>query len=285
MSAGRAKARIAEANVIEGICIGAQSKAFLAAQSRMPVGALGKLGTMTALLKDRLAEAMVEAKATQADLARHCGISRASVNGWLSGATKSLDGANLTKAAEYLHVTPGWLAGTSTQKRPIEARDSALAPILAWEHTDELPYGEYVLVPRLAIRLAAGHGADNSHQVQVELSQETPQAFRAEWIRRLRLRPNRLAAMQAAGNSMEPRIHDGDSLLIDTSQTQVRDGGVYALWYDGGERVKRLFLRPGGGLLLRSDNPMHPEITLSHDEAACVRVIGRIVHVSGVGGL
>jgi hypothetical protein len=110
-----------------------------------------------------------------------------------------------------------------------------MEPILAWEHPDDLPEGEFVMVPRLDVHLSAGGGRE---QVEIDLVKDNPQAFRAEWIRSC-AEARKLAAMRASGESMEPTIHDGDSLLVDTSQTNVVDGKVYALWYDGGERVKR----------------------------------------------
>jgi phage repressor protein C with HTH and peptisase S24 domain len=163
-----------------------------------------------------------------------------------------------------------------------EPSAQGLAPIYAWEHEDELPPGEYVMVPRLDVHLSAGNGKD---QVEIDLSRQSPQAFRAEWIRERKFKPKRLAAMTASGNSMEPAIHHGDSLLVDTSQTEVVDGRVYALWYEGGERVKRLFRLPGGGLRIKSDNPEHGAIELGPDYTGHVRVIGRVVHRSGTGGL
>lgn len=157
-----------------------------------------------------------------------------------------------------------------------------MTPILAWEHPDDLPPGEFVMVPRLGVRLSAGNG---HHQVEIEFTKQTPQAFRADWIRDKRLKPNKLAAMTAAGDSMEPGICDGDSLLVDTSQTDVVDGRVYALWYEGGERVKRLFRLPGGGLRIKSDNAEHGAIELGPDYPGHVRILGRVVHRSGSGGL
>jgi phage repressor protein C with HTH and peptisase S24 domain len=157
-----------------------------------------------------------------------------------------------------------------------------MEPVLAWEHEDDLPPGEFVMVPRLDVRLSAGGGRD---QVEIELVKENPQAFRSEWIRLMKLKPAKLAAMRADGASMEPTIHHGDSLLVDTAQTNVVDGKVYALWYDGGERVKRLFRLPGGGLRIKSDNPEFDPIELGPEYGGHVRIIGRVVHRSGIGGL
>lgn len=181
-------------------------------------------------------------------------------------------------------------ADTPQFSRPApEARAAAAAPsmqpILAWQHETDLPEGEYVMVPRLEVHLSAGNGAGKS-QVEIDFNEAQPQAFRADWIRQQQLKPKRLAALTARGDSMEPSIFDGDSLLVDTSQTEVIDKKVYALWYEGGERVKRLFRMPGGGLRIKSDNSAeYPEIILGPDYAGQVRVIGRVVHRSGTGGL
>ena len=181
-------------------------------------------------------------------------------------------------------VPPSAIAYSS--RPPVTAQEPrasyGMEPILAWEHQDDLPEGEFVMVPRLDVHLSAGGGRE---QVEIELVKENPQAFRTEWIRLMRLKPAKLAAMRAAGESMEPTIHDGDSLLVDTSQTTVVDGKVYALWYDGGERVKRLFRLPGGGLRIESDNPRFRALEVPAGETEHVRIIGRVVHRSGTGGL
>jgi phage repressor protein C with HTH and peptisase S24 domain len=159
-----------------------------------------------------------------------------------------------------------------------------MAPILAWDYEDDLPPGEFVMVPRLDVKLSAGNGTGHN-QVEIEFARQAPQAFRAEWIRAQHLKPKKLAAMTASGDSMEPSIYNSDSLLVDTGQVEVLDGKVYALWYDGGERVKRLYRMPGGGLRIKSDNPAYDPIVLGPDYAGHVRILGRVVHRSGMGGL
>jgi hypothetical protein len=114
---------------------------------------------------------------------------------------------------------------------------------------------------------------------------DNPQAFRSEWIRLMRLKPNKLAAMRASGESMEPTIHDGDSLLMDTGANQragrqglcplvrrrrAREAPVPATWWRPADRLGQ----PGTTTIeVGPDYPEH------------VRIIGRVVHRSGVGGL
>jgi phage repressor protein C with HTH and peptisase S24 domain len=246
-------------------------------------------------LKERITRAFDEAKkagrvGSQAELAKKIGIERASVNAWFSGETHSIDGANLTKAADILGVSAHWLATGEGGMVAAEPRANyGLAPILAWEYEGDLPPGDYIQIPRFAVSLSAGQGDEQRNlgfQFHIEFNRGETLAFRTDWIRKMRLNPSKLVSMRVYGDSMEERLHDGDAVVIDTSQTEVLDGKVYALWYDGGERVKRLHRMPGGGLLIRSDNEAkYPPLSLTADQAQTVRIIGRVVHISGEGGL
>ncbi|MEW9876577.1 LexA family protein [Pseudomonas putida] len=62
-------------------------------------------------LQERLRQIMAgPPKISQAALARACGIKPPSVNDWLSGKTKTIEGQNLLLAADFLGVAPKWLA-------------------------------------------------------------------------------------------------------------------------------------------------------------------------------
>lgn len=223
----------------------------------------------------------------QSDFAERMGVAPANVTNWKQ---RGMPADLYARAATVLgRSVDALLAATDDLGAPGVGAAGApassavgLNPILAWEHPDDLPDGEFVFVPRLEVQLSAGHGRD---QVEIQFMKAQPQAFRSDWIRRERLRPAKLASMYAHGDSMEPSIWDGDSLVVDTSQTAVVDGRVYALWYDGGERVKRLYRLPGGGLRIKSDNSEYPAIDLGPESLEHVRVIGRVVHRAGKGGL
>lgn len=160
-------------------------------------------------------------------------------------------------------------------------QSSELRPIHAWEYEEDLPAGEYALVPRLEVKLSAGPGSGAS-QLEFDFDDAQLRAYSADWIRKNRLKPNKLRVMKGAGRSMEPSIYDGDDLLVNLADTEIVDGRAYALWYEGGERVKRLYRMPGGGLRIRSDNATDfPEIILGPEYTGHVRVIGRVIDRSG----
>jgi phage repressor protein C with HTH and peptisase S24 domain len=217
---------------------------------------------------------------TQTDLAGKTSIAQSTIGRIIRG--ESMPSADyLQRIASALEADVATILGDGNTS--LQSALSRMRPLLTWEHPDDLPPGEFALVKRLAVKLSAGNGHE---QVEVLLDQEKqPQAFRADWIRKMGLKPASLACLEATGHSMEPRIQDGDGLVIDRSQTDVQDGRVYALWYDGGERVKRLYRLPGGGLRIASDNPAFAPIDLQHDSLARITILGRVVHVAGEGGL
>lgn len=61
-------------------------------------------------LRERLIYAMELANVKQVDLAKSVGLSRASVNDWISGKSQNIRGDNLMKVARLLNVNPHWLA-------------------------------------------------------------------------------------------------------------------------------------------------------------------------------
>lgn len=61
-------------------------------------------------LATRLQKALAQKPdGSQAELARHCKTSAASVSNWFTGETKTLKAQSLVLAAEYLSVRPRWL--------------------------------------------------------------------------------------------------------------------------------------------------------------------------------
>jgi transcriptional regulator with XRE-family HTH domain len=68
-----------------------------------------RLLTMTTL-QDRIREALDKAKMKPVDLAKLCGVERATVSFWMRGETKNMKGDNLTRAARALRIDPHWLA-------------------------------------------------------------------------------------------------------------------------------------------------------------------------------
>jgi hypothetical protein len=160
----------------------------------------------------------------------------------------------------------------------------AAAPLRAWEYQAELPAeGGWVFIPKLGVVRSVLPGG--KEEIKTVFLVEEVQAFRAEWIREDQLKPASLVWAAAPDASMAKVIYQGDSYVIDTSDTTPADGRAYSVWYSGGEHVRRIFTLPNGGLRLKPESDDFQSFDLSAEEAKFLRIIGRVVHRAGKGGL
>lgn len=204
--------------------------------------------------KDRLAAAMSAAETTQDQLAKRIGVSQPTVNSWVTGKATNIRAGNLFDAARCLKVSPQWL------------HDGTGSP----GHTEDPD--QWAEVTRWKQPLAAGDGS-----IPEDYAETGGLKFKRTSLQRKGLRPDKLAVLYASGDSMSPRIQDGDALLLDLSDTQPADDHIYALQYDGQLYVKRL-RRFGQQWFLVSDNHQDPKwrdpqpVDTRHD----FQIIGRV---------
>lgn len=133
---------------------------------------------------------------------------------------------------------------------------------------------ELVMVPLVQARLAAGSGSfETSDEVNGRY------AFRNEFLSR-RGNPAQMVLMRVAGDSMEPKIENDDTVLIDQSQKEPRPGQVYAVGVEDMVYLKMIDTLPGK-MLLKSYNPAYPpiEVDTNGDLVQGVRIIGHVVWV------
>jgi transcriptional regulator with XRE-family HTH domain len=232
---------------------------------------------------------------TQEQLGAELSVTKGNVSGWENGRHEPGYAQLLTiEAVTGYRLTQETHPSGGMDDPPMFARGGmlgppghvAMEPIKAWEYEEVMPDGEYAMVPRLNVKLSGGHGHDGAQQLDFGFDDGELRAYSADWIRKRRLKPSKLRVLKATGRSMERTIFDGDDLLVDLGDTLIVDGAVYALWYEGSERVKRLFRIPGGGLRISSDNKDEfPEIVLGPEYLGHVYIIGRVIDRSGSGGL
>ena len=132
--------------------------------------------------------------------------------------------------------------------------------------------GALVAVPRLALGASAGPG-----RIVGEERARPAMAFPPDVLRTLGAgRTEALSLIQVEGESMQPTLADGDDILVDRDDGsgRLRDG-IYVLRIGDVLLVKRIALMPGGGLAVRSDNPLSPD--LADVDPASLAVIGRVI--------
>lgn len=205
------------------------------------------------------------------------------VNRLLRGDTKRLD----TQFIKTLLVTLGMQReGMSPSATVLSQRlDGACGPSEPTRsnsmrnHFERLlEPSEFVLVPRYNVSGSCGGGVLVEGEEVVEYL-----SFRREWIKNsLRIGVNHLAVISVKGDSMEPRLRDGDVVLLDTSANYVEDNAIYALQFNGGLSIKRVQRFMSGAMKIISDNAAHYAAEdLTPEQAENVRVVGRVVWAGG----
>lgn len=128
-------------------------------------------------------------------------------------------------------------------------------------------------VPHYAIQASAGGGA----LVEAEKIEQHLTLSR-EWLKREGIASNDLIGIYAQGDSMEPTVQDGDSLLIDRTKSIIgSDGGIYVINYEGELFVKRVQKLLDGRIAVTSDNKNHMSIEISKNDLERLKIIGRVV--------
>ena len=87
-----------------------------------------------------------------------------------------------------------------------------------------------------------------------------------------------MVLMDIFGNSMEPELKSGDTVLTDCSQKDIFVGLLYAVGIDDTIMVKRIEKHPGK-LVLRSDNKDYAPIIVDGEDVNRVRIIGKVIWV------
>lgn len=143
----------------------------------------------------------------------------------------------------------------------------------AWDSKTPLDDDEVELPLFREVELAAGAG-----QTEVIENRGAKLRFAKSTLSRAGVQKENAACAFVRGNSMEPVMPDGTCVGVNTGDTSIRDGEIYAIDHGGMLRVKYLHRRPGGGIKIVSQNAgEHPVEDVAADEmAASVRVIGRV---------
>lgn len=125
-------------------------------------------------------------------------------------------------------------------------------------------------IPKVAARLSAGTGSFECEDSVTEYL-----SFQTSWLSRKGSADN-MVAMEVFGQSMEPVIREGDTVLIDRSQKNIIAGAVYAVGVEDTILIKRLEKHPNK-LVLCSDNKDYKPIFLEREDTDKVRIIGKVI--------
>jgi len=175
------------------------------------------------------------------ELAKITGISNANISRWLKGDRDPRIG-EFSPVLEYLGITM------------------------------QLPGEEYYnfsYIPKVAAVAGAGASLETSDAIVGYY------AFRTDFLGREHISERQSVLMDVRGDSMEPTLKDGDTVLIDQSEKEILDGRIYVVTLGDELRVKRV-QKGWDGIVLTSDNPRYSDIHIAARDLEAFKVHGRV---------
>ncbi len=221
----------------------------------------------------------------QSALHRDSGVPQPTINRILKGkGKKGPETDTVRKLAAACKVTFEWLnegigpmvRTEANQERAHYGNDSPHtnegSPVKSVEENEEnLTISK---VRKVKLRLSAGV---TGFSVEQEEEDSNPIYFRKDWLSARGFKPENLIALRVKGESMEPNLHGGDTVVINTSDTTPKDGDVFAVNYEGECVVKRL-VRDAGTWWLSSDNTDQRRFQRKECSGEMCLLIGRVIH-------
>lgn len=238
-------------------------------------------------LAERLADALEKKNGgNQSELARFIPVSPQAVQKWVAGSTEP-KGKNLERVAEFLGVPAAYLKYGENYSQPKATvhqlhQVSETSNIYA-RHPDEPLDDSQVSIKQSKVYFSAGHGHEATYEI---IEDSEPATYQLSWFQKLGINPNKVRRFKVTGDSQEPMLYEGDTVLVNMAETNIIDGKLYAIRYGNDLRVKFLSRRLDGTLILKSINPSYkdeevpPALAEEH-----ISIIGRVRDKSGSGGL
>ena len=182
----------------------------------------------------------------QAALAHDVGVSRSAINAWEMGVSMP-SVANLLALCQIFHVSADYLLGISEQ--PAEPA----AP--------SLPYGESPIPVIGTVR--AGYGSlafEEDYGVEYACVKDPESYF----------------YLVVKGDSMEPRIQDGDLALVHRQPT-LENGDLGVMVFGEGEGTLKKYIQRGNAVILQPFNPAYEEKVIRGEELNQLFIAGKVV--------
>lgn len=162
---------------------------------------------------------------TQAGLAKACGISTSAVAQWIT-KNNGINYKHIPKIANYLGVSERWLVDGDGSPTDFSPR---LKPVGSYHEEDPIPSG-YIAIPEYRICFGAGSRAEPTYE---EVHESKKALYRQDFFDSLHIDPKHCKRFKVNGDSMEPTLNDGDTVLIVESQDRIIDGGIYVFFSSG----------------------------------------------------
>jgi len=206
----------------------------------------------------RLARALNEKGMSKSELARQARVSPATVTDWINGKIKTLEAGNLLRICRALEIDPMWL---------MTGRNAAVTSMLREKkgtHNVELGPSLTRRIPLISWT-TAGKWAEIVDNLQPGDAED--------WIPTTASVGSKAFALRVCGDSMEPTIPDGATIIVDPDRSPKHGDIVVVRQNDDTEATCKRLVYDGGRPYLRPDNPRYPLMEMAPDAV----VVGVVV--------
>ncbi len=129
---------------------------------------------------------------------------------------------------------------------------------------------KYNWVPMVEAELSAGGGS----LVASERIKDY-YAFRKPFISNIATAPKNLVLMRVSGDSMDPEIRNGATVMIDLGRKRIKNNCIFALGLEDTIIIKELERLPEGRVRIISKN--HDQYPAYEADATSLRIIGQVI--------
>ena len=215
---------------------------------------------------NRIDEICQEKKWSRRKLEREAGIGVGSISKWVKVTPSAV---NLKKVADALGVSIAFLTGES------DFRSEQDAVIAKWTAEQSVGLSDEVRRIEAGIRIPVlggvpcGIPTEAIEMVDAESWEEIPERL---------ARTGTFYGLIAKGDSMSPRIQEGDVLII-RQQSTAESGDVVIAKVNGEDATCKRLLKQEGGIVLQPFNPIYSPMYFSNEEIQTkpVVIIGKVI--------
>lgn len=208
--------------------------------------------------QERFNLALKKADFTGALLAEKTKLSAGAISHWRTGRRDIQSYEAASKVAEALNVSADWLMyGKGNPEDSFKPVNST-----------------YTTIPYKRISFQCGERYEPSYE---DLLDKTFIKLENKFFVDNQVSPNHCICVKVEGDSMEPLIYNGEYVVIDQNERNIREGKVYAFGVQGKMRIKRLYPKIDGSLVIKSENKNFEDDHVPPELMDSVVIIGRVV--------
>lgn len=190
-----------------------------------------------------------ELNLTMKQVADFVGVSEATVSRWESGNIANMGRDKIALLSQILKLTPGAIAGYDLYQKEFNKKTGIKIPVLG--------------LVRAGIPMDAVEYIIDYEEISEDMARQ------GEYF-----------GLQIKGDSMEPKISEGDVVIV-RKQPDIESGEIAIVLVNGDEATIKKVQKFTGGINLIPSNPAYDVITYTNEqiEKLPVRVLGKVVEL------